>query len=255
MTSYLRGRLEKQGGIYKIVNNKNGRFYIGSTKCFHNRIRDHKSALRSSIHRNQFLQHDYNKCGMESFVYEILEVIESDDQKVRILREKEYIDIYYDNQIMCYNISPDPQNIEMSKETREKISLSKKKLCENEEYRKKLGSVNIGRTPWNKGKKATEEAKKNQSISHIGIPGYRTGIYGVATGCAKIYEVKVIDPDGNIYGPIVCLADFVREHNLGYNNFRALIIGKQKSSKGWKLLSEPINNGNRITIGGEIDIF
>ncbi len=53
----------KCGGIYKILNTTNGRFYYGSTKKFKNRCQGHFSSLRANKHKNTFLQRDYNKCG------------------------------------------------------------------------------------------------------------------------------------------------------------------------------------------------
>lgn len=34
----------------------------------------------------------------------------------------------------------------------------------------------LGQTPWNKGKKATEKAKKKQSLAHLGQPAWNKGV-------------------------------------------------------------------------------
>ena len=64
---------KKSAGIYKIVNIKNGKFYIGSTVSFKNRFNAHKKDLEKGCHTNDHLSRDYVKCGSESFIFEVLE--------------------------------------------------------------------------------------------------------------------------------------------------------------------------------------
>lgn len=66
------------GGIYKISNLMNGRFYYGSTRRFRTRWVEHQAALCRGKHTNVFLQRDFNKCGTGAFVIEVIEVIEGE---------------------------------------------------------------------------------------------------------------------------------------------------------------------------------
>lgn len=59
-------------GIYKIVNTKNGKFYIGSTKNLEQRWKKHLKDLSRTRHCNIHLQRSYNKHG-NVFKFEILE--------------------------------------------------------------------------------------------------------------------------------------------------------------------------------------
>jgi len=80
-------------GIYKIVNLKNGKLYIGSTSNdFRERWWTHKSYLNNNKHDNKHLQNAWNKYGGQNFKFEIIE-----ECKKEILREKEqyYIDQWY----------------------------------------------------------------------------------------------------------------------------------------------------------------
>lgn len=91
-------------GIYKITNVKNGRIYIGSSYNIQKRWKGHAAALRCGKHTNRFLQNDYNKCGADAFVYEVVESTDHLDQNGRLALEEEYILKYYDHGQSCYNL-------------------------------------------------------------------------------------------------------------------------------------------------------
>lgn len=59
-------------GIYKIVNLKNGKFYVGSSKNIIRRFGIHKSALKNNRHHCIYLQRSWNKHGAAAFIFEIL---------------------------------------------------------------------------------------------------------------------------------------------------------------------------------------
>ena len=93
-----------KSGIYKITNKLNGRIYIGSAKRFKERWQSHVYSLRNQKHNNSFLQADFNKCGEEAFVFEVLEVTEGKTKEERLLIEEVYIGQYYDKGNSCYNL-------------------------------------------------------------------------------------------------------------------------------------------------------
>jgi hypothetical protein len=72
MKMYFHGYSEG-GGVYRILNVKNGRIYIGSTSCFRKRAKSHYIDLKTGRHQNAFMQNDFNKCGEDSFVFEVVE--------------------------------------------------------------------------------------------------------------------------------------------------------------------------------------
>jgi len=90
-----------KGGVYKITNKLNDRIYIGSTKGFKPRWQAHASALRKERHPNKFLQRDFNKCGTDAFVFDIVEGTEGTKEE-RLLKEDQYISIYFG--LRCYNL-------------------------------------------------------------------------------------------------------------------------------------------------------
>ena len=61
-----------KSGVYKIINNKTGDFYIGSSVNFVKRKSSHFRALLKNKHKNSYLQNSFNKHGIKNFKFEIL---------------------------------------------------------------------------------------------------------------------------------------------------------------------------------------
>lgn len=81
-------------GVYIIRNTSSSKVYIGSSASkggIQERFRHHKSALKHDRHANKYLQKAYNKHGIDSFTYEILE--ECLAEKC-LEREQHYLDLY-----------------------------------------------------------------------------------------------------------------------------------------------------------------
>lgn len=92
-----------KGGVYKITNTINGRVYYGSAKEFKVRWKQHEGSLRTGRHSNNFLLADYNKCGSDAFVFEVLEVIDGTKEE-RLLKEEVYLKQHFDGGKQCYNL-------------------------------------------------------------------------------------------------------------------------------------------------------
>lgn len=123
-----------QSGIYKIVNVKNSKCYVGSAVNIKRRWTEHKSYLRGNKHHSKHLQRAFDIYGEDSFLFEIVELVEP---QFLIEREQHWIDILSAYGKNGYNANPKAHSslgIIRSSETREKISQSKK-----------------GGIPWNKG--------------------------------------------------------------------------------------------------------
>lgn len=75
-------------GIYKITNNINGKFYIGSSNDIKNRWYQHKKKLNSEEHGNPHLQKAWILYGGDNFVFE---VIEECSPETRFEREQFYL--------------------------------------------------------------------------------------------------------------------------------------------------------------------
>jgi hypothetical protein len=90
------------GYIYKIINKVTGDIYIGQTKNFSKRCRQHLLALRKNLHHATYLQRAFNKYGESHFEFSIVEDVSNDE-----LNEREY---YYINQLKAkYNSANSPE--------------------------------------------------------------------------------------------------------------------------------------------------
>ena len=210
-----------EGGVYRILNIENGRVYIGSTGCFYKRANGHYHNLANNRHLNKFLQNDWNKCGPEAFVFEVIEVV-SGEKEQRLLREQVFIDQHYDNQKNCYNLAkealdtrsgtrnkeaPDPETDgrfkSPSPEALEKRSLAIKQAYENPELR--------------------EISRQN---AHKKWEGHSSGVSLTHLQTGEVVEVTT------------SLREFAISRGISYKALHLLVKGKIKSSGGWYLTGQ-----------------
>lgn len=135
-------------GIYKIINTRTNRVYVGQAKEFKARWRGHCSSLLNNKHQNKFLLNDFKKCreelGHDDFLeFYVLEVMENSTKEARNKREEEFIAQYWDRQDLCYNFKQKIAGKERSvfsntpEETKELLSQAQKRLWQDPEERQK----------------------------------------------------------------------------------------------------------------------
>jgi len=164
-------------GIYKIVNKINNKIYIGSATDLKRRWREHKYKLKKGTHSNKHLLSAWNKYGEDNFFFETIEEFEHLNKDLLLEKESYYIDLF-DSKINTngYNIREDCRSqigYKHTEETKEKMrgrvvseetrailrEYSKKQVPywngkqRDREVIEKMRNANIGRSPWNKGKK------------------------------------------------------------------------------------------------------
>jgi group I intron endonuclease len=77
-------------GIYRILNARNGKFYIGSTNNAQKRFKNHLNMLKNNNHYNDYIQNSYNKEQNKSvFKFQMLVYSE---ENVLISLEQRFID-------------------------------------------------------------------------------------------------------------------------------------------------------------------
>ena len=158
--------------VYQIRNVKNGKVYVGSAQVCERRWRKHRTALKRGDHHNKHLQSAWDKEGEESFIFEVLEEVMTDEELIPT--EQKWIDktLAFDSK-KGYNKSPtagSPLGCKHSEETKAKISkavkgekhpLFRKQL--SEEHKRKISESNKGKAAWNKGLKVSPEELKRMS--------------------------------------------------------------------------------------------
>jgi hypothetical protein len=194
----------KISGIYKIQSTiKPERIYIGSSANISKRWKNHIYDLRNNNHHSRKLQRHYNKYGEGDLFFSVLLGCDKADL---ISIEQYFIDTYfpYFNGRHCAR-----------------------------------GGNAKGHVPWNKGKKASEDAKRNQSIAHMGHTPWNKGL----TGTIPPNRKRVIQYGKN--GEKIKEWEYVRqaesELNISHGTIMAALNGRQLSAGGF-IWRYPDNN-------------
>lgn len=86
-----------KSGVYKIVCNQTGEFYIGSTCYLKKRKSEHFTALAKGQHYNRYLQECYNNNGVGAFSFQVLEALPAEELTAR---ENHYLSMHTDDPLM-----------------------------------------------------------------------------------------------------------------------------------------------------------
>lgn len=104
-------------GIYKIVNDANGKIYIGQSRDIDTRWYKHISFLRYNSHHNRHLQAAWNKYGEDAFKFSVVEECGEDDLNDR---ERYYINLY-DSRRNGYNLDDGGSGVSGYKHSAEQL--------------------------------------------------------------------------------------------------------------------------------------
>jgi len=209
------------GGVYRILNKLNGRIYIGSTSRFKERVRQHTNDLKANRHQNAFMQNDFNKCGEDSFVFEVVEVVASGIKEDRLLCEQQLIDQFYDGQKNCYNIAP-CANDTRGPRNHKLINPETDRRCrpKSEAHKQAIGEGS---------KAAWEDPTYRATVVEKIKRSWSERLEVVERGPVTVTNIKTgesVTIEGSFRG-------FCTERNLSYKAFHQMIGGKIKTSGGW----------------------
>jgi len=210
------------GGIYEIVNKKNGNKYVGSSIDVKRRWRAHKSEFKRGVHFNGHLQNAWNKYGEKSFMFKVL-VYTNPKESLRLEN------LLLDTRNYEYNIATDAVasflGMTHSKETKKKMSLAHTgqgnpmygmsgKLNpmwgrhRSEEVKQKLSRANSGREvskeireklrKTSSGRTHSEDTKRKISIANTGENNYAW----IDISKKDIEKMKLLKEQGKSYEKI-----------------------------------------------------
>lgn len=153
--------ISKKSGIYKIVNNITGKFYIGQTYNLWKRKKDHWYKLLGNRHRNQHLQHAWNKYGEDNFEFVPIVICELKELNYYEQKCVDLLNPYYNIRLECVNNN---LGLKHTEETKRKISLGNKGKQFSEETRRKISEYQKSYTH----PLSSDETKMKISLSHKG---------------------------------------------------------------------------------------
>lgn len=211
------------GGVYRILNIANSRIYIGSTCRFKTRAYAHNNTLTKNQHLNKFLQNDYNKCGANSFLFEVIEVIEGSKEDI-LKREQFYLDQFYDKQKNCYNLVDKAMDNRGGNRNKKAIDPLTDKRCgqQSEEHIAKR-SIRI-----------KEAYANNPEFREAAAQRTKDGLWKEHSA-----NIVVTHKDTNesfvIEGSV---RQFCLDKGLSYKAFHFMVNGQTKFSNGWYLGTE-----------------
>jgi group I intron endonuclease len=219
-------------GIYKIVNQIDGRYYVGSSCNIKERWSKHKRLLRQGNHTNDFLQRAWKKYGEDSFKFEIVESVVKSDL---LIREQLYLNIAKENQATTYNLCFAANCSELSQYSIEKIRKKSTGRRHTEETKEKLRNIrrnqkfseeDIRRRDEGTRRYVRENPNKHSQIIHT-ILSFKNKTTG------EVFIGKRIE--------------FIRKYNLNQTGVWKLVNGVNGTMeyKGW-VLETP---GGSTTIG------
>jgi group I intron endonuclease len=192
-------------GVYIIRNTVNEKVYVGSSMCFAKRYKGHYQALRTDKHHSRPLQHFANKYGVETLIFELLElskpefnlvceqkwmncleacirakgfniaplagsclgIIRSPETRRKASEARKGSVISSEQR---YKISESLKGREFSQETRDKISQAKKGVPMPLEHRIKMKEIALNRLPQSKeshAKQADALRGRKQTQAHV----------------------------------------------------------------------------------------
>ena len=241
--------------IYAIVNNENGKMYIGSAVNLTRRRQKHFRDLYLNKHHAIALQRAYNKYGKNSLSLEIIEIVKN--RTSLITREQHWMD-FFKPEYNCLKRAGSCLGNKLSEETKRKISLANKGRTVLEETRIKLSNSLKG----NKntfGRKASTEQRKKLSLIHKGktpsklclerakkantgrIPTIETREKIRQSLINKQYNIRRVaqlDCNSTIIKEWISAAEAERILNIDHRNIQAVCKGKRKTAGSyyWKYI-------------------
>lgn len=229
-------------GIYRLCFKGTDRCYIGQSTSIETRYRAHLNSFQTEK-ANPKMMDAYKKYGLPS-----LEILcECSTEELNDL-EAEAIDVY--NSVSNgYNIYSSAENTPIyygekhprAKYTNEKLLEVAYLLTDPINKAKDISEITgvaldtVQDIASLKVHGWMEKEDPEMYKKLISLKGTRKNPKGIAA--RGIVYPPVLSPSGNIYTNITNLSKFCEEHGLCRPNFRKVLLGKIKSSLGWKLVS------------------
>lgn len=133
-----------QSGIYKITNEINKKYYVGSACDLYKRYKDHRSALENNRHHNKQLTRFVNKYGLDKLKFCLLEECKPEELE---LKEQYYITDGKNLFNETIDVKSCNRGKKLSEEHKQRISKSikAKRIKRSDETKAKISEANKGK--------------------------------------------------------------------------------------------------------------
>lgn len=242
MENLISKKQYKLAGIYQIRNLINNKIYLGSAYNLYNRYRIHKSTLINNKHDNEHLQRSFNRYGRDNFVFELLEIVGNLTNIYDI--EVKYLNKYFDYGKNCYNMNeetnPNKSLIKWNKSRMKTFEL----VSPNNEIHKFKGYSTAAKfiggkcdstCIWQLFNGKSKSYKGWRLVENINYD-YKNPNKIKGKG-ARLHNVKLLSPEGIVYGPIFNMESFSIEHNVLSSALYNIISGRIRTYNGWSLFT------------------
>jgi group I intron endonuclease len=215
--------IPRTSGIYFIVCNATGRFYVGSAVSLHERRRSHWTSLRGGKHANKSLQSAWRRHGEANFEFQVVELVRP---SWLLAAEQSWL-----NKTNCidpsigFNILPrafssanaavQPRKGYIDPHGRPVTIKNLHKFCRQNR---------LGFTAMMRLYKGGNKLKSHKGCTHKNSVRVRDYV--------KTYE-GFINPNGKRVGKITNLAAFSRKHGLTASHMIAVARRRIATHRGW----------------------
>jgi len=164
-------------GIYKIINNSNNKFYIGSSVNIQQRWSAHKSLLKRGLHANKHLQSSWDKYGEDGFSFVVVEELEEDsilDREQELIEQSRSFvnEVGYNKNL---STTAPMKGRKHSKEAIEKIRKASTGMKHSQETKDKIGKAHKGKVVSKETRERLSKAKKGITPACAHIPMTQEG--------------------------------------------------------------------------------
>lgn len=218
-----------KSGIYKIINNINNDFYIGSAKDLDKRKASHFYNLKTNRHINNHLQNAVNKYGIENFKFEKIAFC---PVEYNIKMEQWFIDNLKPHYNIC-KIAGSVLGRIHKQSTKDKISASNMGRIISIESRIKISKTLTGR----KNKPHSKETKIKIGLVHKGkCYNSKEELMKRTIKSTEITKKKIdyIDDNNQIIKSYNSLIEAANNLNIDYKRISMCVTGARKHYKGMK---------------------
>jgi len=164
-----------KSGIYSIVNQNNGKMYVGGTANLSHRCTQHRHSFARGNYHSLDLQNDF-KNDPDAFYVEVIEEIPNADKRILLEREQFWLNFFkpYLPQ-NGYNISPTAESCKGIKRRREYVERVANSLRGYKHTAEARANMSAGQTGIKRKKRTPEqiEAMRKMKLGSKWTPGQR----------------------------------------------------------------------------------